>query len=112
MQPILENEYMLIGIPFASIRNLTKRAYPLTNPTTFTLSLTFTSIVFNALMSPSRHPRSEGLLLHKISLDSAGCEDHNPCISRILVILDPSLATNLNQISMSNIILGPMFPAK
>ena len=53
-----------------------------------------------------------GLLLHEISLDLAGCEDHNPCIPCILAILVPSLATKLNQISTSDMILKPMFPAK
>ena len=52
-QPILENAYMHIGIPFTSIRNMTKRAYPLTNPPTFTLPLILPWMIFNALMSPS-----------------------------------------------------------
>ena len=50
-QPILENAYLLIGITFTSIRNMTKRAYPFTNPPNFTLSLTFPWIICNALMS-------------------------------------------------------------
>ena len=41
MQPILDNASLLINIPFTSIKNLTKRAYPLTNPLAFTLPLTF-----------------------------------------------------------------------
>ena len=53
MQPILENASLLIVINFTSIRNLTKQAYPLTNPPTFTLPLTFTWITLNAFMSPS-----------------------------------------------------------
>ena len=52
-QPILENAYLLIGITFTSIRNMTKRAYPFTNPPNFTLSLTFPWIICNALMYPS-----------------------------------------------------------
>ena len=60
--------------------------------------------------SLTRHPHSEELLLHEISLNSAGCEDHNPCIPHILAVLYPSLATKLNQLSTSDMILYPMFP--
>ena len=35
----------------------------------------------------TRHPHREGLIRHELSLDSAGCEDHNPCISHILSVL-------------------------
>ena len=60
----------------------------------------------------THHPHSKVLLLHEISPDSAGCKDHNPCITCILAVLDPSLATKLNQISTSDMILDPMFTAK
>ena len=53
-----------------------------------------------------------GLLLHEISLDLAGCEDHNPCIPCTHDVLDPLLATKLNQLSTSDMILDPIFTDK
>ena len=50
MQPTSDNSSLLIDVPFKSIKNMTKRAYPLTNPPDFTLPLTFLWIIFNALM--------------------------------------------------------------
>ena len=58
------------------------------------------------------HPHSEGLFLHEILPNAAVFEDHNPCISCILAVLDPSLTTKLNQISTSDMILDHMFTAK
>ena len=49
-QPILDHTYMIIVIPFTSIKNMTKRSYPLTNPPSYTLPLTIPWIIFNALM--------------------------------------------------------------
>ena len=51
MQPILENTPLLIGINLKPIKNMMKRAYPLTNLTAFTQPMTFPLIYFNALMS-------------------------------------------------------------
>ena len=53
-QSILDNTYLLIGIPFTSLKNLKNQAYPLTNPPAFNLPLKFPWIVFNALVSPLR----------------------------------------------------------
>ena len=58
------------------------------------------------------HPHSKGLLLNEISFYSAGCEDHNHCIPLIIIIIDPSLTTKLNQISTPDMILDPMFHTK
>ena len=63
-------------------------------------------------VSFTHHPENKGLLLHELSLNSVGCEDHNPCIPRIITILDHSLTTKLDHLSTSNMILDPMFPAK
>ena len=63
-------------------------------------------------VSLTQHLRIEGLIFHELSLNSSGCKDHNPCIPRILAVSDPSLTTNLNQISTSDMILDPMFPDK
>ena len=63
-------------------------------------------------VSLAHHPHSKGFLLHEISLDFAECDYHNPWIPCILVVIDPSLATKLDQLSTSNMILGPMFPDK
>ena len=52
-QPILENAYLIIGIPFTSIKNLRKMSYLLTKPHAFTLPLKFPWIIFNALISAS-----------------------------------------------------------
>ena len=52
-QSILENASLLIGIPFTSIINMTKHAYPLTNPPTFALPLTFPRITYSTFMFPS-----------------------------------------------------------
>ena len=40
-------------------------------------------------VSLTHHHHSKGLLLHEISLDSAGCEDHNPFITLTLAVLEP-----------------------
>ena len=58
------------------------------------------------------HTHRKGLLLNEPSLDSAGYENHNPCIHNIFAVLDPSLALKLIQISKSNMILDSMFPSK
>ena len=113
-QLIMESSYLLIGIPFTSIKTPTEWAYLLNNSPDFTPTLKFTWIIFNALMYLLRtqHPHSKGLLLNEISLDYAGCKDHKPCIPHILSIIHPSLDTKLNQLSKSDMILYPMFSAK
>ena len=52
-QPMSENTSLLICIPFTSIINMTKWAYPIINFPTFTLTLKFPWIILNALMYPS-----------------------------------------------------------
>ena len=111
-QPILDNASLLIGIHFTRIKNLTKRACPLTNPPAFTLPLTFAWIFQCLDVSLTHHPHSKGLLLNEISLNCMGYENHNPCITCILFILDPSMPTNLNQRYTSGMILDPIFPAE
>ena len=63
-------------------------------------------------ISLTHYPHSYGLLLQEPSLDSAGYGDHNPRIPQILAVLDPSLATKLNQLYTSNMVLYPMFNGK
>ena len=63
-------------------------------------------------VSLMHYPPSDGLILNELSLDSVECKYHNPCIPRVLAILDPSLATKLNQLYTSDIIIYPMFSSK
>ena len=60
-------------------------------------------------VSIAYHTHIKGLLLNELSFDYAVCEDHFPCIPHVLSVLLPSLSTKLNQISMSNMIIHPMF---
>ena len=61
-------------------------------------------------VSLAHHPHRKVLLLNELSLDSARCEDHNPCITCILTVLYTSPSKNLNPIPTSNMILDPIFP--
>ena len=55
------------------------------------------------------HPHSEGWILHELSLDSTGCENHNPCIPCILAVLEPAISTQLNHIYTSKMSLDTIF---